>query len=99
MLVSDVAIKRRIRNYVQTAYENKPPYSIFIQKSTNLNKPITKAHEETGGLTKKVNVDKVKAAQKWLCDNFYDIRTFGAVLSTGPNAGQVRGSVQLTFSR
>ncbi|MGI5854524.1 MAG: type I-C CRISPR-associated protein Cas7/Csd2 [Bacillota bacterium] len=98
-LVSDVAIKRRIRNYVQTAYENKPPYSIFIQKSTNLNKPITKAHEETGGLTKKVNVDKVKAAQKWLCDNFYDIRTFGAVLSTGPNAGQVRGPVQLTFSR
>lgn len=98
-LVSDVAIKRRIRNYVQSAHGNEPPYSIFIQRSTNLNKPITKAHEETGGLAEKATVDKVKAAQKWICDNFYDVRAFGAVLSTGANAGQVRGPVQLTFSR
>lgn len=98
-LVSDVAIKRRVRNYVQMAKDNQPPYAIFIQQSTNLNKPIARAHEETGGIPEKATVDKVKAAQKWLCANFYDIRTFGAVLSTGPNAGQVRGPVQLTFSR
>ncbi len=98
-LVSDVAIKRRVRNYVQIAKGNQPPYAIFIQHSTNLNKPIARAHEETGGIQEKSTVDKVKAAQKWLCDNFYDIRTFGAVLSTGANAGQVRGPVQLTFSR
>ncbi|NLG79128.1 MAG: type I-C CRISPR-associated protein Cas7/Csd2 [Firmicutes bacterium] len=98
-LVSDVAIKRRVRNYVQVAKNNEPPYAIFIQQSTNLNRPIAKAHEETGGIQEKAPVDKVKAAQKWLCENFYDIRTFGAVLSTGANAGQVRGPVQLTFSR
>lgn len=98
-LVSDVAIKRRIRNFVQVARGNETPYSIFIQHSTNLNKPIAKAHEATGGIPEKATIDKVRAAQKWLCDNFYDIRTFGAVLSTGPNAGQVRGPVQLAFSR
>lgn len=98
-LVSDVAIKRRVRNYVQAARNNEPPYAIFIQQSTNLNRPIAKAHEETGGIQDKAPVDKVKAAQKWLRENFYDIRTFGAVLSTGANAGQVRGPVQLTFSR
>lgn len=98
-LVSDVAIKRRVRNYVQMVKGNQPPYAIFIQQSTNLNKPIAKAHEETGGIQEKATIDKVRAAQKWLCDNFYDIRTFGAVLSTGANAGQVRGPVQLTFSR
>ncbi|MCR4427475.1 MAG: type I-C CRISPR-associated protein Cas7/Csd2 [Firmicutes bacterium] len=98
-LVSDVAIKRRIRNYVQIARGNCPPYAIFIQQSTNLNKPIAKAHEETGGIQEKTTVDKVHAAQKWICANFFDVRTFGAVLSTGANAGQVRGPVQLTFSR
>lgn len=98
-LVSDVAVKRRIRNYVQAARNNEPPYAIFIQQSTNLNRAIAKAHEETGGIQDKASVDKVKAAQQWLCRNFYDIRTFGAVLSTGANAGQVRGPVQLTFSR
>jgi CRISPR-associated protein Csd2 len=98
-LVSDVAVKRRIRNYVQAAKGNEPPYAIFIQQSTNLNRAIARAHEETGGIQDKAAVDKVKAAQRWLCKNFYDIRTFGAVLSTGPNAGQVRGPVQLTFSR
>lgn len=98
-LVSDVAIKRRIRNYVQISHGNEMPYAIFIQHSTNLNKPIAKAHEMTGGVTDKAGSDKVRAAQKWLCDNFYDIRTFGAVLATGPNAGQVRGPVQLAFAR
>ena len=100
-LVSDVALKRRIRNYVQIARDNQPPFSIFVQHSTNLNRQIMKAHEQTeGGYTvgdkKKGKVDKAK---QWMCEQFYDVRTFGAVMSTGANAGQVRGPVQIAFSR
>lgn len=100
-LVSDVALKRRIRNYVQIARGNQMPYAIFVEHATNLNTRIARAHEETGGLPAKgkANRDKVEAAKMWLCKNFYDVRTFGAVMSTGPNAGQVRGPVQLTFAR
>ncbi len=102
-LVSDVALKRRIRNYVQIARGNKAPYAIFIEHGTNLNKPISLAHEETGGMPDDQNKGavkkKVELARKWMCDNFYDVRAFGAVMSTGPNAGQVRGPVQLAFAR
>jgi CRISPR-associated protein Csd2 len=101
-LVSDVAIKRRIRNYVQVSRGNEPPYSIFVEHATNLNRPIAKAHEETGGLPdekKGAGKDKVEAAKQWVCRNFYDVRAFGAVMSTGANAGQVRGPVQVAFSR
>jgi len=101
-LVSDVAIKRRIRNYVQVAHENQPPYAIFVEHATNLNTKILRAHEETGegpvqakGNTKK----RVQMAREWMCQTFYDVRTFGAVMSTGANAGQVRGPVQVSFSR
>jgi len=102
-LVSDVALKRRVRNYVQLAKGNQMPYAIFIEHATNLNRPIARAHEETeGGLVtgeKGANKKKVELARKWMCDNFYDVRTFGAVMSTGPNAGQVRGPVQFVFAR
>ena len=101
-LVSDVAIKRRIRNYVQIARGNKSPYSIFVEHSTNLNRPITVAHEQTGGVPdpkKGAPKDKVHAARKYMCDHFFDVRAFGAVMSTGPNAGQVRGPVQIAFCR
>lgn len=96
-LVSDVAIKRRVRNYVQIAKENTTPYAIFVEHGTNLNRPIQKAHEETGATAAtRPEVDKKR---EWMCRNFYDIRTFGAVLSTGANAGQVRGPVQISFAR
>ncbi len=102
-LVSDVALKRRIRNYVQMAGGNKSPHAIFIEQATNLNRPITVAHEQTsGGLDssgKGAAKKKVQAAKKYMCENFFDVRTFGAVMSTGPNAGQVRGPVQMTFAR
>jgi CRISPR-associated protein Csd2 len=98
-LISDVAVKRRIRNYVQLAYKNEAPYGIVIQQSSNINKFIAKAHQETGGEKKDKSREKVNAARKWMCENFFDVRTFGAVLSTGDNAGQVRGAVQLTFLR
>lgn len=94
-LVSDVAIKRRIRNYAQAAGQR-----IFIQHGTNLNRPIFEAHEKTeGGFTATKTKDKVGAARDWMCERFFDVRTFGAVMSTGANAGQVRGPVQITFAR
>lgn len=91
-LVSDVALKRRVRNYVQAAGEQ-----IFIQHGTNLNRPIFQAKQASGGGGK--GKQDVEAARQWMCAHFYDVRTFGAVMSTGANAGQVRGPVQLTFAR
>lgn len=99
-LVSDVALKRRIRNYVQIAFGNEMPNAIYIQQATNLNRQIARAHEQTGGLSEtKANKERVSKAAQWMCENFYDVRTFGAVMSTGPNAGQVRGPVQIAFAR
>lgn len=100
-LVSDVALKRRIRNYVQIARGNEMPNAIFVEHASNLNLPIARAHEETGGLPegKKASKAKVAKARDWMCRNFYDVRAFGAVMSTGANAGQVRGPVQLAFAR
>jgi len=99
-LVSDVALKRRVRNYVQMARDNTMPNAIFVEHATNLNTKIVKAHEQTaGGLVDDAGKDKVALARKWMCTSFYDVRTFGAVMSTGPNAGQVRGPVQFSFAR
>jgi len=94
-LVSDVAIKRRIRNYAHAAGER-----IFVQHGTNLNRPIFEAHVNTeGGFNATKTKGKVGAARDWMCEQFFDVRTFGAVMSTGANAGQVRGPVQVTFAR
>jgi len=99
-LVSDVALKRRVRNFVQTSFDNVSPNAIFIEHATNLNKLITKAHEETGGAPAGgANRGQVNAARDWMCKTFFDVRTFGAVMSTGANAGQVRGPVQFSFAR
>jgi len=108
-LVSDVAIKRRIRNYIQVARGNKlaendqPGSAIFVEQASNLNVPIARAHEEAGDKEIKGKKGATKAdvdeARKWMCLNFYDVRTFGAVMSTGKNAGQVRGPVQIAFAR
>ncbi len=100
-LVSDVALKRRVRNYVQAARGNQMPNAIFVEHATNLNRPIAMAHEQTGGLPPATgaNRERVNKARDWMCESFYDVRTFGAVMSTGANAGQVRGPVQVAFSR
>lgn len=102
-LVSDVAVKRRIRNYIQLARGNQTPNAIFIEHASNLNVPIALAHEQAGDKQVKGKKGATKAdvdeARNWLCKNFYDVRTFGAVMSTGKNAGQVRGPVQVAFSR
>lgn len=99
-LSSDVASKRRVRNYVQSAMGNTAPNAIFVEHATNLNRPIALAHEKANGsIPGKATKDKVKKARDWMCANFYDVRTFGAVMSTGANAGQVRGPVQFSFAR
>lgn len=95
-LVTDVCLKRKVRNYVQTAKGLSDGYDIFIKEKAVLNTLIDKAHDDSAV---KVATDKTEAARMFMCKNYYDIRTFGAVMSTGKNAGQVRGAIQLTFAR
>jgi len=111
-LVSDVAIKRRVRNYVQIARGNAMPNAIFVEHATNLNVAIAQAHEADGGRVpgaakdggeekkgSKAGKADVNRARAWMCKNYYDVRAFGAVMSTGANAGQVRGPVQIAFAK
>ena len=95
-LVTDVCLKRKVRNYVQVAKGCTDGYDIFIKEKAVLNTLIDAAHED-----KKVKdaSDKTTAARDVMCRKYYDIRTFGAVMSTGKNAGQVRGPIQFTFAR
>lgn len=95
-LVTDVCLKRKIRNYVQVAKKEENGFDIFIKEKAVLNTLIDKAHDDTVVKNAK---DKTDAARSFMCKNYFDIRTFGAVMSTGKNAGQVRGSIQLTFAR
>lgn len=94
--ITDVATKRRIRNYVQLAHGGEPGMNLIIQQSTNINRHIAQARREAGMEGAK-DKNSVYAGRKKACQLFYDVRTFGAVMSTGPNAGQVRGPVQITF--
>ena len=95
-LVTDVCLKRKVRNYVQTAKGLSDGYDIFIKEKAVLNTLIDQAHDDSAV---KAATDKTEAARMFMCKNYYDIRTFGAVMSTGKNAGQVRGAIQLTFAR
>lgn len=97
-LVTDVCLKRKVRNYVQIVKEAKRPFDIFVKEKAVLNALIDEAHDQQNVKTKEKG-DKTDAARQWMCDQYYDIRAFGAVMSTGKNAGQVRGPIQLTFAR
>jgi len=98
-LVTDVCLKRKVRNFVQIVKSAEKPFDIFIKEKAILNQLIEESHEQDAVKSKVKNGDKTEAARKWMCSNYYDIRTFGAVMSTGKNAGQVRGPIQLTFGR
>ena len=139
-LVTDVSLKRKVRNYVGLVKEEQPPYEIYVKEKAILNQQHARAYEESDEVkkiiadwdayksycdelkkwqkSKKKNdkpkeVEKPKltpedAAKRWVCDNFFDVRTFGAVMSTSDKdedsklkktAGQVRGPVQITFAR
>ena len=95
-LVTDVCLKRKVRNYVQVAKGCAEGYDIFIKEKAVLNTLIDAAHEED---CVKSATDKTSAARDVMCKKYFDIRTFGAVMSTGKNAGQVRGPIQFTFAR
>jgi len=96
-LVTDVCLKRKVRNYVQLVNKGVG-YDIFIKEKGVLNNLIAEAHKEEGVKSKEKG-EKTEAARQVMCRKYYDVRTFGAVMSTGENAGQVRGPVQLTFAR
>lgn len=98
-LVTDVCLKRKVRNYVQVAKECAENYDIFIKEKAVLNTLIDASHEDENVKSKDKPGDKTEAARLFMCKNYYDIRTFGAVMSTGKNAGQVRGPIQFTFAR
>ena len=95
-LVTDVCLKRKVRNYVQIAKGLVNGFDIFIKEKAVLNTLIDNAHDDSEVKNAK---DKIEAARRFMCNNYFDIRTFGAVMSTGKNAGQVRGPIQFTFAR
>lgn len=97
-LVTDVCLKRKVRNYVQLAKATDQGYDIFIKEKAILNNLIDEAHEQETVKSKEKG-DKTEAARQYMCSKYFDVRTFGAVMSTGKNAGQVRGPVQFTFAR
>lgn len=97
--LTDVSTKRRIRNYVTMAYEGQPGMEIIVQQSTNINRKIAQAKIAAGVEDNAKTREAVYKGRQKACQLYYDVRTFGAVMSTGPNAGQVRGPVQLTFGK
>lgn len=101
-IVTDVCLKRKIRNYVELVKEGEAGYNILVKSDRSLNSKFTEAYDALD-LPKKQkgkSADDVKAAQKYMCDNYFDVRTFGAVMSTGDDpCGIVRGPVQLNFAR
>lgn len=98
-LVTDVCLKRKVRNYVQMAKECKDGFDIFIKEKAVLNNLIDSSYDDDSVKSKEKQEEKTEAARKVMCSRYYDVRTFGAVMSTGKNAGQVRGPIQLTFAR
>lgn len=110
-LVTDVCLKRKVRNYVELAKGGQPPYEIYIKEKAVLNTQNERAYAQIENSSaqgteksnekkgRKGSAEEVEKARAWMCQNFFDVRTFGAVMSTGVNCGQVRGPVQLTFAR
>ena len=97
-LTTDVCLKRKVRNYVDVAKNGTPGYDIFIQEAAVLDNRVLEVYEQPE--VKKAAKDKQKeSAKKALCDKYYDIRAFGAVIATKDKQGQVRGPIQLTFAR
>lgn len=98
-LITDAAIKRRIRDYIGLYHEGEPGMDLFVAGETNLNRKIVVAKELAGVDIGDKTKDGINKARLKACEMFFDVRAFGAVMSTGPNAGQVRGPVQIQFAR
>ncbi len=107
-IITDVCLKRKIRNFVDIVKQNQSPYEIYVREKAILNQVHGRAHNAIGAKEsvddkkrkkRKGSSEEVEKARAWMCHNFFDVRTFGAVMSTGTNCGQVRGPVQLNFAR
>lgn len=108
-LITDVCLKRKIRNYVELVKESEPGYRIYVKEGVPLNRSDNEAYQSIGVTDKSVKEAKKKdpdidlKIRNYMCDNFFDIRTFGAVMTTfvkaALNCGQVRGPVQLGFAK
>jgi CRISPR-associated protein Csd2 len=95
-IVTDVCLKRKVRDYAALASDNR----VYVEhQGTALNTQHQKAYDALGQEAKGAKRPERDNAREWMCENFYDIRMFGAVMTTGVNAGQVRGPVQITFAR
>ncbi|MDD3287568.1 MAG: type I-C CRISPR-associated protein Cas7/Csd2 [Alphaproteobacteria bacterium] len=107
-LVSDVCLKRKVRNYIELSKNGNPGFNIYVQEGSILNEKHREAYKALRPDDKKVAKDKnlqpqddeeAKNLREFMCKNFFDIRTFGAVMGTGINCGQVRGPVQVSFAQ
>ncbi len=101
-IVTDVCLKRKIRNYVELVHEDAPGYMIYVKEGIPLNAQHEKAYIASDidlKNARKPSDDERNTVRTWMCENFYDVRTFGAVMSTQVDCGQVRGPVQMNFSR
>jgi CRISPR-associated protein Csd2 len=105
-LVTDVCLKRKVRNFVTLDRDGAPGHAIYMAEKAILNQQHQRAWEATGIKPdkpddyKKLPKDEAQAREitDWMCANFFDVRAFGAVMTTGVNAGQVRGPVQMAFA-
>lgn len=107
-LVSDVSLKRKVRNYIELAHGKEPGHRIYVQDGSILNEQHREAYfsirKDSDAVKKAAKLnpqseDEAHALRQFMCENFFDVRTFGAVMSTGINCGQVRGPVQMTFAQ
>lgn len=98
-LVTDVALKRKVRDWVAAAQSDESRYKIYVEQYALLNAQHKRAYAALGESWEKPDRLTIDRAKAWMCQNFFDVRLFGAVMSTGVNCGQVRGPVQLTFAR
>lgn len=96
-ITTDVCLKRKIRNYVELVKQDQAPFNIYVKEKGILTERRIPAYEAVAD--EKDNAKKINLARKWMCNNFFDVRSFGAVMSTKlNNCGQVRGPVQLAFA-
>ena len=96
-LVTDVCLKRKVRNYVELAKSGAQGFNIYVREKTVLSTTRGAAYKAVEGSASN-DAEKVRLGRDWMCANFFDVRTFGAVMSTKENnCGQVRGPVQLAF--
>jgi len=98
-IVTDVCLKRKVRNFVDLVKEDSEGYKIYVREKAILNDQHERAYKAKGLDIANAKSDDIEKAREWMCQNFYDVRTFGAVMSTGVNCGQVRGPVQIAFAK